>query len=277
MGWSLELAAKPKSTQSTLEAQRHQTPDPSLLPGDAPHYYQWSLKLGDASMLADGLVGYFEDSGRRSKGNELDLEHVFTYNRGLDQKPLESPLVLVDNNYPIFKSFWLDPNDPNGKYLQDPEKGSVAFEKKRFEQMKIFGAMVDPFLPIKGFSSMLPVRSLQLPTWTWESALKKITAFFHAGPIVITEDVPKFDSDYELDGIEYLKKTVPGSAIALPSLPAADWAWLQSYKEGFMPLAVGPSSTRPTFTPGPYIATEGYLQMKTPISHDEAPYKPSST
>lgn len=276
MGWSLELSMKPKTVQSTLDTQRHTVPDRSLLPGDSKHYYQWPLKLGDLEMLTDGLVGYFAESKTRRPMNELNLDSIYTYNRTSDStaSASKSPLVSLDQTtYPKLTTFWLDPTDTNAKYLDSIEAGSAQYDSTRQSKLQVFGAIMDPFLPVTGYSSILPVRSLTLPPYMWQTALQKITNFFHAGPLLATRDVPGFNADYRLNDDYNLKKTVPNSAVGMPSLATADWTWLQPYTEGFMPLAVGRAEVKPGFPSGPYLATEGYLQMAAPVTRDNPPYE----
>ncbi|KAG8533527.1 uncharacterized protein KY384_001267 [Bacidia gigantensis] len=277
MGWSLELSTKPKTIQSTLESQRHSLPDRSLLPGGSSKYYQWPLKLGDVDMLTDGLVGYFASSDSPTPSNELDLTKIYTYPRRTEQPNARSPsppLVPLDQDtYPKMTAFWLDPNDSGAKYLDSIEAGSAKYDEQRQSKMQVFGAIMDPFLPVTGYSSILPIRSLKLPTYMWETALQKITNFFHAGPLLVPANVPPFNNDYKLVDEYILEKIVPGSAVEMPALAAADWTWLQPYEEGIMPLAVGRAEVKPGFQQGPYLATEGYLQMKSPITHEKPPYE----
>jgi hypothetical protein len=66
--------------------------------------------------------------------------------------------------------------------------------------MEIFGAIIDPFLPVHAYSALLPNVALKLPPWTLEAALSKMTAFWHAGPLVVTNDVPNvYDPTASLD------------------------------------------------------------------------------
>lgn len=51
-----------------------------------------------------------------------------------------------------------------------------------------------------------------------------------------------------------------------------DWTWLQPYRDGqrqtaynAMDVVKPESSSRPMWTKGPYVATEGFLQQKVPF------------
>ncbi|KAA8903424.1 hypothetical protein FN846DRAFT_55200 [Sphaerosporella brunnea] len=266
MGWSLEMAADAYENQSTLNTV---LPDRWLLPDhDQPgrDLYSFHVKLGDKQRTFDGLVGYFDTQDAQISGNDLILEKLFTYFESDEPK---SPLVMIGkDNYPILKPFFIRPDELN----------SVIIENKRNSFMRTFGAIVDPFTPVHAYSGILPTTPLKLPTWTWQDAMNRMTAFFHMGPLVVTEDVPVYDeklAPYKLKSNYNLKesKTVPGSAVAIPALPAADWNWLQPYMaagEGedgrvFVPFSLGGTDGRPKFEMGPYTTLEGYLQLSKPI------------
>ena len=51
--------------------------------------------------------------------------------------------------------------------------------------------LIDPYAPIHAYSSILPIKSLQLPAWTLGEPMRNMTAFFSMGPILLTRDVPK--------------------------------------------------------------------------------------
>jgi hypothetical protein len=56
----------------------------------------------------------------------------------------------------------------------------------------------DPFVPFHAYSGILPTAAAQLPTWTWQAALKRMTAFFHMGPLLSKSYVPDFDYRHAL-------------------------------------------------------------------------------
>lgn len=268
MGWSLELATDQYTNQSTLNAT---DPERFLLP-DANHpgrdLYTFQVKLGDKDRTYDGLVGYFDTlPAQTTEGNDLLLDTLYTF---FPSKEDPSPLVLIDNsNYPVFEPFHIRPDD------QD----AVLIDFKRNSFLRTFGAIIDPFTPIHGYSGMLPTQPLKLPSWTWQDALSRMTAFFHMGPLVVTLDVPEYDSNYKLKSDYKLSDaaTMPGSGVAVPAMAAADWNWLQPYVapgEGadgrvFVPLGLGGTDGRPRFEEGPYTTIEGFLQLRQAIVRAE--------
>jgi hypothetical protein len=54
--------------------------------------------------------------------------------------------------------------------------------------LAVFGMITDPFLSVHAYSAILPNLPLQLPTWAVETALQQMTAFWRAGPLVVTSN-----------------------------------------------------------------------------------------
>ncbi|OAP61484.1 hypothetical protein AYL99_03687 [Fonsecaea erecta] len=237
-GWSLELAADSRKNESTAGGQHPDKRLPiGLLEGDGDLRYQFPVKLGDKDRQHDGLVGYFEarDDVKRPKqghGDDFELTKCFTY-YGHNPAPVydeKSKQLLTDVSakYPTLPATWVDPDkdDDDGGTLQDAAR---RYEARRAATFVRFAAIIDPFLPVNAYSSMLPIKSLKLPTWTWEAAFKKMTTFFHAGPVVVLDDVPSFDAAKQLTERYDLAGADVASAIAMPALQVAEWNWLQPY------------------------------------------------
>ncbi|KAJ5654544.1 hypothetical protein N7490_001547 [Penicillium lividum] len=189
MGWSLELATNPNQNESTLEeqnqAQRHRPY--RLLEGEGTKQYRFALKFGDVLCNHDGLVGYFKTLKADvpiEPGNDLDLDTFYTYFHSKKVREDGQPLSPIDaTTNPDLPAFWLNPMDyDSSKTTTDWEEVSRRYEADRNRQLQIFGALFDPFAPITGFCSILPTRRLSLAPWAWETKLKRMTTFFHAGP-----------------------------------------------------------------------------------------------
>ena len=299
MGWSLELSTSSLKNQSTLKAQQEAAQKGNralgLLPDDALAQYRFSLKLGDNVQSHDGLVGYFKAKSEPDQHyDDLDLDTIYTHYSDEEYANL-SPVSKTDDEtgYPAFKATWIDPCklDQN-KPLQEKAE---AYERQRNGKLRVFGAILDPFRPVHGFSGILPLRSLVLPTWAWESSLKRMTTFFHAGPMLVHNTLPKFDKDRELTRIDKLEeKFDEKSSLGLPALQIADWAWLQPYQKpkpnvprdpcgkenpsvpkdplpAFMPLGIQKADTVASLPRGPYTATEGYMLLRAPLERNKNP------
>lgn len=290
VGYSLELATDAKVNQSQEDNQDGKSTKFQLLPAKPPssnEVYNFQLKLGDHDRLDDSLVGYFrahEDPWSRDQpaGNELKLETLYTTYYA------DNPhFAAIDGaNFPQLQAFYANPLE-----FAASEDPGPAFTRVYNSKMNptVFGCIVDPFLALHAYTGggVAPVQALKLPEWTWQTALQRMTAFFHFGPLMVTGDVPGFDDRYVLPGGNYAadlgRLTVPGAALPLPSLKTADWRWLQGYmaqggdgegnSEGddedppqkYMALALGKLDATPRYERGPYTAIEGYLQMARPI------------
>jgi hypothetical protein len=194
---------------------------------------------------------------------------------------------------------------------QAPDPGA-AYAAKRAAQLRPLGALVDPFVPLHAYTGVLPAAALQLPAWTWQTALANMTAFFRMGPLLATRDVPAFQAAYELgpDGYDVADdaRVLPNSGLGIPAQQTGQWAWLQPYDvedpaasgEGgqdtrreqgggggagadgrprvtkFMAMDMATVDERPRFEPAPYTALEGYMQLRRPIRQDVVPPSPSS-
>ncbi|KAE8147169.1 hypothetical protein BDV25DRAFT_160969 [Aspergillus avenaceus] len=280
VGISLELGYAPKMGQSTYADQESKRQPRSLLPDDdADAQYEFAIKLGDQDRSYDGLVGYFRARHDPQEEDALELGNIYTPHE-LDQFPSDQIHLIGTDNFPRLKPFWLSPYE----YREASDPAS-QFTLDRNKQQTTFGFLMDPFGPVNVYSSILPIEPLSLPPWTWESALKSMTAFFHFGPLVVAEDVPAYDASKRLEYDYKLtddQQTVSGSNIKLPSLAVADWSWLQPYRategglratpeeeEAYMAMDIGKIDPVPTWEKGPLTAVEGFLQMKKSITAPE--------
>ncbi|KAK6837533.1 hypothetical protein RU639_001615 [Aspergillus parasiticus] len=259
MGWSLELDQQPLSNQSTNSKQKEPLQD--LL------QYPLQVKLGDKEREYDGLVAYFDlKSAQPETGNELNLDTIHTYFISPDsQHPIKE---ITSKDYPTFTPFWQSPLSGSEETISPAQ-----YDDQRNSHLQVLGALVDPFTAVHAYSSFLPARALQLAPWTWQEAMKSMTAFFHAGPVTLTKDVQDYDPARPLTLENSLK--APPVNVALPALDAGEWNWLQAYVD---PASVENPPVfnsygidklvnwkKPGFEDGPYTAVEGFLQLRRPI------------
>ncbi|KAM0266930.1 hypothetical protein ACHAPA_006499 [Fusarium lateritium] len=273
MGWSLELEGIPLENESTRSG--HQKPPLHLVPESKQdkNSYEFQVKLGDFFREYDGLVGYFdanpEPKFEEKRSNELKLDEIKTYFIGGSKAENLKP--ISKDNYPKFKPFW------TGQFDDKTAVEPADYTDRQVRQLHIFGAILDPFTPIHGYSSLLPIRSLQLPSWTWQAPMENMTAFFHAGPLTLTEDPGEYDPKNPLT-TETVKNR-PVRNAALPALPEGDWSWLQPFVDetpgSKLPVynAYGieekGNPLKPGFQQGPYTAIEGFLQLRQPMNKDK--------
>ncbi|KAL0631747.1 hypothetical protein Q9L58_009376 [Maublancomyces gigas] len=243
MGWSLELAVDAYTNQSTLTPG---VPEPGL------NSYEFPIKFGDQDQIYDGLAGYFD---AKSGNDHPNLTEFFTYTRDITEKDSKARKLIVPDNYPRFTAHWISPFREPKVTTEYIAKSSDEIYRERNAKLRVFGAILDPFTAVHAYSSFLPTVVLQLPPFTWQSAMSKMSAFFHLGPLLVPTAVPTGE-----DG------TVP-----IPALGFAEWFWWQPYlkttgETAFLKLGIEKLEQRPRFEAAPYTAIEGYLELKAPIS-----------
>ena len=264
-GWSLELAAAPLQSQSTFSIgngpRQDQIPLPTtLLDQPGSERYSFPMKLGDELRAHDGLVGYWFAADELNPGDALALDKLYTY----FADPNDS-IQPVDPAKTGLSAFWLDPTSYSS---------AIAYQEAWNHELHAYGTIMDPFQPINVFSAILPTQPLNLAPWTWEVAIKKMTAFFTMGPLLLPQDVDtsgqKLPDDYKLTppASDDTAKVAP---LQLPVLNVAEWSWLQPLKNDsadqpdFTAIGISNIDSKARYQPGPYAATEGFIQMKAPV------------
>ncbi|KAM7190135.1 hypothetical protein V8F20_009865, partial [Naviculisporaceae sp. PSN 640] len=220
-----------------------------------------------------------DDTGDLPIDNEFDLQRLYTYfghpppkdqpktptpspatpgATDLDPKPKsKGPLLPLDNDsYPKLSPYFLDPiayspkpkdPDPSHDPVTRPSspsneeaiKANKAYTSAHNAQLQIFAAIIDPFQPVHGYSSFLPIKQLKLLDWTWQQALNRMTAFFHIGPLMIAKDVPKYNGEYQLkadfapsteaDAKKEGQKVWKKNTVDVLPTGVDEWNWLQPY------------------------------------------------
>jgi hypothetical protein len=157
-----------------------------------------------------------------------------------------------------------------------------------------FAALVDPFAATHVYSGgLLPISaSLKLAEPVIQAALDKMTAFFRAGPLLVTPDL-----DAPAAYVPANQAKAPGEGgvlnparVGVPGFGSGGvggkWSWLQPYYvppvgggggaggaaggspdqyTQFMGMQVGNVDATAKFLAGPYAALEGYLQLEEPL------------
>lgn len=254
-GWSLELATRPLQNQSALA--KNTTPQKQL------EDYAFALKIGDGDRVWDGMVGMFApkaDDGDLGTTRNIDYSTMFTScPSGTFAQPVSAP--NSPDKFVMLKPYKSDETAP------DPTRLSDLHESK----LKVRSILMDPFSAVHGYTGIQPIRPLRLPAWAVHNAMRKMTAFFQVGPIILPVAEPNFDPSRTLDPTkaDYLASTAKLPTIPIPAIQSADWAWLQPYVGEDQPvynaLGVGPIDTRPRYERGPYVAVEGFLQLREPL------------
>lgn len=316
VGYSLELSGpEPKnwSTVNILPADMGFLKDPT---NTKKGFYTFDYKLGDVERTFDGLVGYFKTKPTKNNAvpglqSDYDLDNLYTFFTD-GMAPKGDPRKQLDDDVsPHFENltpYWtglpdtttLKPTDPSSR-----DNFAKTLATSHQSMMTIFGAICDPFLPIHAYSGILPNMPLKLPSWTVEQAMAQMTAFWHSGPLIVTQDVPAaynistpLDANYSKTLLSATLLTEAQAAL-LPPVPTvgiplakpissasggqASYKWLQPYalstttnnvtttQTKFNPIdisgdsASGADASMMRLENGPYTALEGFVQLAKPI------------
>ncbi|KAK3939530.1 hypothetical protein QBC46DRAFT_437333 [Diplogelasinospora grovesii] len=323
-GFSLELAAPPVLSQATTSDY----PQPTDASAAKLLDYQFRVKIGDRDRVYDGMVGYFDSysapqpgsGGFATPGTELDLDTLLTY---FPAPGSAATTGIGAGNHPIVQPYHLSATTvPLMHDAASATSGASALAKQHWAQLQkhMFGALMDPFSKLHLYSGILPVAELQLPAWSLQAAMRRMTTFFHCGPLLVTngsalvhdlgsnltpdyniaslQEVEAAGDDHAPPGSEAAKKKPVG--VPLPAVKSADWNWLGPFAvpkdssspgsssragggsrgSGGVAAAAAPSGketvwnpfviasldNKPKFEKGPYMAIEGFLQLKHPIT-----------
>ena len=245
-GVSLELEGPPLSNDSTIKLSK------PAQPTDSVTGYDFAIKLGDRDNVFDGMYGFFTGQSNGS----FDMDTFYSYH---DPDPQKQPQPTT------LKPFYIDP-------VADD------YAVQRNLQYKTFAALVDPFTPLHCYTALLPIKQLVIPPWALQDGVSRIASFFKIGPILSPVDVPAFDAkkevaeDYRLDD---KTRPVETGTLAVPAISVADWSWLQPFWDGektrYNLLGLQNVDAKPRYEQPPYVATEGYLQMKKSFVAPDSP------
>lgn len=269
--WSVELSQPPFQPQNTLG-------NTTVKPGEEVTSYKFPIKLGDWSRPFDGMVAYFDMNPDLDTINFDQINTYFVSKASSAGATAPDPRHLINENLPFPKiSPYFDaaPTTPD-PFTKPNTTPALDTDARRGY---VTAMLVDPFTPVHCYTPILPIQSLLLSNWTIQSALQKITAFFHLGPISVTADVPTtFNPAMEPKELAAQGPYPDGTpSVNLPMSSRARWRWLQPYAEPnaaepdgsgietkYNALPLGTDDGSPRFMPGPYSMLEGYLQLLEP-------------
>ena len=327
LGVSLELAAPAIIAQNTFGKAKHRDPTFTNASGDVDDIgrayqtdlesYSFPIKIGDASRIFDGVVCYFDADNSdpsvkppkptpetptttpfyRGKTNWSNL---FTYREFLprfDEIPTSmTPKInpISPQTFPPIKPYYIHPNissPPSSPPTQTPPIDAINIPKASASKLTVKTLLIDPYTPLHVYSPILPTATVQLPSWTVESALKKMNAFFRLGPMLLVQDVPK---SIPVPPVGTIPPTIPpigsppdssSGSVSTPTVPPPAephivklpisgrkgvWKWLQPYDTKpddatalaeFATYDVEEDQGQVKFAPGPYTFVEGYLLL----------------
>jgi len=240
-GWSIEMSAPAIKPQNSFG-------NVTLDPQADIEAYTFPLKIGDLERSYDGVVGYFRTDGTSMR--ETDWSTLYTY---------FSYSSSTQNPSPKVKEITTEQFLPLHPYYLHPEKTS-SLTQATASKYTVTSLIIDPYTPIHAYSPILPTKTLILPPWTIQKAFRKMHAFFHLGPSLVTQDLPSTRA----------AASATGTTVKLPvSGRKGAWTWLQPYAvdgdAGLSPqyaqIEVQEDLGEVKFETAPYTFLEGYLQL----------------
>lgn len=169
-GWSLELAQPAFWQQNTLPAPRPLRSDETrdYLRGEAEKVlsgYSFPVKLGDADRPFDGLVAYWDSD---TSTTETDFQDMYTYFPNPDDGDKGFRVEITPAEYPELVPYFAHTDDSS----HSTGKGII---QKHLDQMLVTTVLMDPYTPIHLYSSILPIKKLELPAWSLSGAMKNMS------------------------------------------------------------------------------------------------------
>ncbi|GAW19372.1 hypothetical protein ANO14919_088580 [Xylariales sp. No.14919] len=300
--FSLELSEPPITSQSTSSGYHPQPSQRKIVD------YEFPVKIGDKDRVFDGLIGYFESqpgavADSVPPGKELIYDSLMTY----FDSGTPATTTITKSNYPVLRPYHVSATELNidtaNPGSDDNVRSTAEMRRKHVSRMTMIGALMDPFSAVHLYTGIQPVASLRLPGWSLQAAMERMTAFFHIGPLLVTDATTiRYDAtkvltpNYNLAALTEVKDIPPPDAtgdaavpkpagVAIPAMKSAEWNFLAPFvvrkqaEEGetgpgeketrWNPFVIRESVLQPGFEKAPYTAIEGYLQLKHPITSPE--------
>ncbi|KAI4181740.1 MAG: hypothetical protein LQ346_006708 [Caloplaca aetnensis] len=236
--------------------------------------YKFPIKIGDANRPFDGVVGFFDNTDGVTDWKKLHTYFTSPSSAAATEEGDPRVSILLEN-FDTLCPFYTAP---------DEYTSSADYVAAKTGKLWVKTMLIDPYTPLHVYTPILPITSSQLPAWTVQRALEKMSAIFRLGPVLLTKDVPpRYDPSDPLDTETWMEKqrertTDPGTAkIRLPigGGKKGIWEWLQPYRiepeesgteeRKYNALDVGEEDGRLRLDPGPYTLVEGFLQLGRPV------------
>ncbi|OIW33118.1 hypothetical protein CONLIGDRAFT_163056 [Coniochaeta ligniaria NRRL 30616] len=298
-------AAAPKASPAATTSRDAPPPPPP------PKQYDFPVQLGDKERFYDGPVGLWKpkatsdttsSSPTAATTSSFDYTALYTFWPDTDTSKAVAPIepsTLTLNPFLVSPDTYTVDRGIKTYTPVDPDAQTAA----RNAALRPVTALIDPFRTVHAFSGTLPTATLTLPRWATESALAKMTAFVHLGPLLLTAPPPAYKRELVLGpDTDVADAKVAGPAGGMPGPAAGVWRWLQPYvrpKEDdedetsrrggggagapavapaapppdYIPLGLASVDSRPRFERPPYVAVEGFLQLAEPVVGAQAAAK----
>lgn len=190
VGWSLELAQAPLWPQHTLpppqkDPGKNDTIDPLRVDAQKEmSSYQFKVKIGDSDRPFDGVVAYWdtenvntETRDNPSSSTRTDFSTIWSYSTSDLAKKVGQ--LIEPSKFPTMTPYFIHPNSV-------PD--ATTFSQQHAAKFMVKTLLIDPYTPIHLYSGILPIKSLRLPSWTIQQALKNMSKFCLSKTLTVHAD-----------------------------------------------------------------------------------------
>ena len=164
VGFSLELSHEPLRSQIMPSPP---SPLGPLVPTDPQPLleYKFPIKIGDKERPFDGVVGFFDNLESSPTTTQWEKLHTYFASPSANTGPGDPRIEILPENFDVLSPFYVSPDNFD----------SVGFAAENTRKMTVKTMLIDPYTPLHVYTPILPVKSLQLPAWTVQKAMEKMS------------------------------------------------------------------------------------------------------
>ena len=199
--------------------------------------YRWRVRLGDAALRDDGLIGYFADPPSTATGGGPAQDEIAGFARMAAVHPPADATGYVISA--------MDPSAQPSLHLIDD---SVAAPDPELGQVVRLTMLLDPRAGVHAFTGLLPVETLPLPPELYLPALRTLAYRFRAGPLLMPAGRQ--------------------ARIPRPSERKGTWTWFDPVTR--TQLAIVPEDGKPRLASDPPVIREGWLTLQPADGSEES-------
>lgn len=120
----------------------------------------------------DGVVAYW-DVPDSSTSTAPDYNKLYAYTSSNETAALIN--VIEPSNFPTLPPYYIDPDTLPTPAPSSTGTSAATFTQQHTAQLLVKTLLVDPYTPMHVYSGILPITSLQLPSWAINQALKNMS------------------------------------------------------------------------------------------------------
>lgn len=123
----------------------------------------------------DGVICYWDNPSDNISDSlgRTDFTKVYTYpfpssisEATAEAEKLDPRIMIEPSTFPKLTPYFIDP------VTVDEKRGLL---KAKAEKLMVKTLLIDPYTPLHLYSAILPIKSIKLPGWSLESAMKNMS------------------------------------------------------------------------------------------------------